>query len=198
LRLPPAAVLILLPLLAPAPARAHNMFGEGNDFLNGLVHPLVSLPHALVMVALGLLVGQQKVKQELVSIFGYLAALVVGLVLATFSIGFAAERLLLAAALLLGLTLALDRPLPTSALLAAVTLGGLLMGLDFASETAESKAGLNLGTGVTLYFAFLAALGFAESFGKREWQRIALRVLGSWTAASALLALAFQILIPKD
>jgi len=30
---------------------------------------------------------------------------------------------------------------------------------------------------------------FADWFGKRSWQRIGLRVLGSWAAASSLLVL---------
>lgn len=194
---PACGFLLAALLLAAGRAEAHNMFGEGNDFLNGLAHPFISLPHMLATVGLGLLAGRHGGAAVTRYIGGYLGALVVGLACATFSIGFAAENPILVGALLLGLALALDRPLTVPVLLPAVVAIGLLMGFDFAAETAGSKAGLNFGTGVALYFLFLVSLGFAESFGKRDWQRIGLRILGSWMAASALLALAFGIFAAK-
>jgi urease accessory protein len=191
-------LLLLAMLLAPGSAQAHALFGEGNDFYNGLAHPFLSLPHLLATLGMGLLAGLHGGPQVTRYIAAFLGALVAGLVSATYSLGFTAETPLLIGALLLGLALAIGRPLPMRILLPAFVILVLLMGLDFASETAGSKVGLNFGTGISLYFLFLVALGFAESFGKKDWQRIGFRIAGSWMAASALLALSFRIFIAKS
>lgn len=190
----------LLPLpfiicLAAGEASAHDLFKGGNDFYDGLLHPLLSLPHVLIVLSLGILMGRQFERLGPVVFGVFLASLVAGLACATFSLGFQNEATLLAVAATLGLLLAWNRPLPLAVNLALTFAAGLVMGLDFALEEAGSKGALNTGTGVTLYFCFLVAVGFGESFSKREWQRISQRVLGSWIAACALLAISLKLFV---
>ncbi len=192
------ALSMALFFLVPDLASAHDMFGEDRDFINGLVHPFISFPHLLIALGLGLLVGRQGETTEPFLIGVFMVALVVGLVCATFSVGFAAESALLSGAVLLGLTLVIGRPVPIYVLTAAIVALCVLMGLDFAAETAQSKAGLNLGTGVSLYLIFLASMVSAGKLNKKDLGRIGLRIIGSWVATSSLLALSLRIFTEKS
>ncbi len=186
-------IFILILLGIPNRASAHEMIEGAGDFYNGLLHPFFSLPHLLTVIALGLLLGQQKENKGNLLSMAFLFALILGFVCATFSIGFSTQYPLLACAGVLGFLLVLSRPLRIwlTAPIAIVT--GILMGLDFAAEEVESKAALNVGTGISLYFCFLYLTLIGENFSKKNWQQIGLRILGSWIAAIALLALTLKV-----
>ncbi len=192
-----SGIIVLLALLSPRLASAHSPIQGMSDFYNGLLHPFFSLPHLLVVIPLGILMGRQAEKRGTSLSLGFLLALVVGLGCATFSIGFAAEKTLLVGAAALGLLLAVGRPLPAFICWSAALAMGLVMGLDFASEIVKSKGALNFGTGLTLYFICLYAMLLSENFTKQKWQQIGVRVLGSWIAACALLALSLSVFLKK-
>ena len=185
--------IVALLLLTPQWASAHVPVPGLNDFYNGLLHPFVSLPHLLILIALGILLSQHPKKDTA----AFLSSLAVGLGLATFSIGFSTETFLLLGAGLLGFLILLNWTVPYWSLGLFAVLTGLLMGLDFAGETVISKAALNLGTGVTLYFVFVCVTGLGEGLGKKKWQQIGLRIMGSWIAAIALLVLSLLLFVKK-
>jgi len=86
---------------------------------------------------------------------------------------------------------ALRLPLLVVGTLAVVV--GAAMGLDSPPEVislAEAVAML-IGTGLGALIALVVVIAGA-SLIRRDWQRIGVRVLGSWTAASALLAIAVR------
>lgn len=190
-------------LASPPVSQAHDIIQGGNAFYNGMLHPFLSLPHLLVLIAMACMLGQSTgaasqdaAKQKAWWVF--LVALALGLGCATFGFGFAAEKFLLVLAGLLGLALAAHWALPIRLYFALATFSGLLMGLAFAEEEVSAPIGLNFGTLVSLYLAFLYLALLSRKFSRRPWQIIGFRVLGSWIAAAALLNLALDVFVKKS
>jgi hydrogenase/urease accessory protein HupE len=163
-----------------------------SSFLGGLLHPLAVPAHALALLALGLLIGQQG--DRLMPQAAFVAGLVAGLIALALAVGAtSAADVLLADAALTGLLVALGRPLPTfvSAPLAATA--GIALGLDSPPEVISISAAtvmlIGTGLGASLALAIVAA---GASRLTRAWQRIGTRILGSWIAASAILVLALR------
>jgi urease accessory protein len=165
-----------------------------SPLLGGLLHPLAVPAHAIALLALGLLIAQQRLRARIAAIVLFVAALVAGLGAIVGGIGpTSALDVLLAATALTGLLVALARPMPAlvSAPL-AVVIGGAL-GLDSPPEVlAISDATIMLiGTGIGAALA-LAVVVVCASYLTLAWQRIGMRILGSWIAASAILVLALR------
>jgi hypothetical protein len=59
--------------------------------------------------------------------------------------------------------------------------------------TGKAKFFSLLGSGLGICFLFLYPLAFADYFGDRNWQKIGVRIVGSWVAASAILVLALSL-----
>jgi urease accessory protein len=161
-------------------------------FFSGLLNPLTIPAHLLALLALGLLIGQQRAM--LPPSLGFATAMAAGLTAIALAIGeTAALDVLLAATALAGVLVALAKLLPTflSTALAAVT--GIALGLDSPPE-AISLAAANamlIGTGLGACLA-LALVAAAAHCLTRWWQRIGTRIVGSWLAASAILVLALR------
>jgi hydrogenase/urease accessory protein HupE len=187
------ASLALL-LVMTAPALAHAPIEGIGSFYNGLLHPLLVPSHLLILLGLGLLLGQHAPR---VSRWGWAAFVT------SFSIGLAAGQLLtapvpaaalLAVALTAGLLVSLSRPVGPLLLALIAAAGGLGVGLDTAPDDAGWRdvslalAGAALG-GVVL----LSYTGGLAAQPRREWHRIGVRVAGSWTAASAAIVLTFAL-----
>ena len=95
----------------PLIADAHSFLKGVNDFYNGLLHPFFSLPHLLVVIGLGFLIGRQSEKIGTRISLGLIASLALSLTSATFFVGFAAEKYLLFGTGIIGLCLVISRPL---------------------------------------------------------------------------------------
>ena len=161
-------------------------------FFSGSLHPLVIPAHLLALLALGLLIGQQRAM--LSPSAGFATALAAGLTAIALAISeTAALDVLLAATALAGVLLALARPLPTllSTALAAVT--GIALGLDSPPEAISLAAAIAtlVGTGLGACLVLLLVAAAAHCL-TRWWQRIGMRIVGSWLAASAILVLALR------
>ena len=161
-------------------------------FLGGLVQFFIPT-HLLAVVALGLLVGQ-----------GARIPIAVG----AFALGLAAGSLVVASAV---------REMPASTallILAAVIATLVVIGLKGPSLTSAAPAlamGLALPINappheITIAAAVASQAGFSAAalmtFGvttaiaahaTRGWQRIGIRIVGSWIAASAILVLALRV-----
>ena len=194
------ATLFLLLLLLPAAALAHSPIKGLNNFYNGFLHPLFVPAHLLSLLALGLLFGQQGPRLHTPAILGFLSASVLGLLSTLLIEPIAVERVLLSGAGLLGLLIAAKRVVPVylSAVLGAVL--GITIGLDSAMVELSGNERLAslLGSGIGIYLLLLYPMALADYFNRRAWQQIAIRVLGSWIAASALLVLTFTIFVPAS
>jgi urease accessory protein len=163
-------------------------------FTSGLLHPLLIPTHVMALLALGLLIGQQDAGRRLVPLISFATGLAAGLAaIALAARTRSASDVLLAAAGSSAGLVALARPVPVTvcAALAAVTAAAL--GLDSppqAISLARARATLiGAGLGACLVLTAVAAATVSCS---REWQRIGVRILGSWIAASAGLVLALR------
>ena len=164
-----------------------------SGLVGGLLHPLTVPAHVLALVALGLCIGQQPSARLAPSL-----AFVTGASCGLLAVAFAAKPasaadLLLAATVLSGGLVALARPLPALVTAPLAAVGGVALGLDSPPQaislTVATVTLIGTGLGACLVLAVVAVgCGVLD----RNWQRIGVRILGSWTAASAILVLALR------
>jgi hydrogenase/urease accessory protein HupE len=194
-RLPLHAFPVFALVMSPLPAEAHlNSTGMG-PFYDGLMHFLMGPADLVPVLALALLAGLRGAAFGRRALFTLPAAWFLG-GLAGLSAMTLNPHPLIAAAwfLLLGGLLASDAKLSmrvTSAL--AVLLGlyhGYLNGNGMGPLDTAVVALLGL------VFAIFALIALAAAFVVRlhaQWARIAVRVAGSWIAASGLLMLGWAV-----
>jgi hypothetical protein len=154
---------------------------------------LLTPMHVLVLIVLGLLIGQQRWGRPVVVV--YAAAVLIGLgAIALAFVPALAEKGLLAATAVAGTLLAWARPWPEwlgAGLAAGI---GLALALCSPPETL-SLAQANLELAATAGGA-IVAVWFIARVSQRLIQpmtQLAVRILGSWIAASAILALALRL-----
>jgi hydrogenase/urease accessory protein HupE len=178
-------------LWLPGVAAAHSPIKGLDNFYAGLLHPVFVPAHLLSVLALGIFFGQRGPKRVQAAIIAFLGATFLGLAATAVAIPVSVELPLLIGAGVTGGLVALDRQLPLAVCVVLAAVLGLMIGFDSAQPQLFGRAWLAamLGSGIAVYLLLLYAMVFADWFGKRSWQRIGLRVLGSWAVASALLVL---------
>jgi hydrogenase/urease accessory protein HupE len=192
-------VLFSALFVLPEIAFAHSPIKGINNFYNGFLHPFFVPAEILAVLALGFLMGKQGLQNIKPVIFTFLGALIFGLIIAGFYPTVNVEVVLLLSTVVLGLVIAINPEMPTNVLLGFAVFTGVIIGLDSAQDTLFGKDRLFslVGSGVSIYLLFLYAMVFAERFNKQHWQRIGLRVIGSWIAASAFLVLSLLLAANK-
>ena len=67
--------------------------------------------------------------------------------------------------------------------------------MDSTQETlvGREKTATLLGTGIGLYLLQIYPMALADYCNKKPWQRIGIRIIGSWIAAISFLVLALAI-----
>ena len=191
----PGRALVFWALLSiPRLGLAHSPIEGIDNFYSGLLHPVFVPAHVLLLIALGLLVGQKGVKDNQSAVLVYFLAVAVGLVAAWFSVGSEIEILILGAAAFIGIVIAVSPVVNRYWCALIVAAAGLLLGMDSAQDALSGKEKLVslLGSGLGLYVLILYPMGLADTFNKKHWQIIGIRVVGSWIAASSLLVLALS------
>jgi hydrogenase/urease accessory protein HupE len=168
-----------------------------SHFLRGLLQPLALPAHVLALLAFGLLIGQQGARTRLLGLASFIAGLAGGLIAIALAVGQTqAANVLLAAVGLAGLLVAVGRPLPAFACALLAAAAGVALGLDSPPEAISIAAGtmMLIGTGVGASVVLAIVVASVGSIGAQKWTapRIGMRVLGSWTAASAVLVLALR------
>lgn len=182
-------------LLLPGAVLAHSPIKGLDNFYAGFLHPIFVPPHLLSALALGVLFGQQGPRQLQTAIIAYLVAILAGLAASATTLGAAVETPLLIAAAATGILIAVDRRLPLGAYLLLAVALGLMIGFDSGQEGLSGRGWLAalLGSLIAAYLLVLYAMILAERFSGRPWQRVGLRILGSWAAASAFLVLSLSL-----
>jgi urease accessory protein len=166
-----------------------------SSMIEGLLHPLAVPAHALAVLALGLLIGRQPVGRRPVMLTAAFAA---GMIAGVAAIILAAQQAaagdaLLAATAAAAALVALAKPLPSWPCAALALVIGLALALDSPPQSISiavatvTLAGTALGACLAL--AIIAA---CASRLRRSWQRVGMRIVGSWIAASAILVLALH------
>lgn len=182
----------------PAHAQAHMTVQGMSSFMTGALHPLMTAPHVIILLALGLAVGQHVPLRlgKPLQVFAGFSAL--GLALTTTGrITGVHPAILSAIALAIGAAVAFGGELPFLVRAVLIAAGALAIGLDSGMETGGALTifGTLVGTwvGLLVYlvnFAFYTSLA-AEK--KKQWLQIGIRVAGSWILAISVLMLAFAL-----
>lgn len=186
-RLAPAAALAL----AGGDAQAHLVSTGFGAFYDGAAHVLVTPADLLVVVAVALLAGQGGPRAArgvvLVLPLAWLAGGIAGAV----TVGLAPPPLWTTASFLaVGALVALDVRLRDAAVVAIALTAGVLHGLANGATMAPQGASMLAIAGALAAVACLSTIVAAEVTTLRAgWTRIAVRVGGSWIAASGVLML---------
>jgi urease accessory protein len=191
----PAAVLVA-GILAPRSASAHLVSTGLGPFYDGLGHFLLTPEDLLPVVALALLAGLAGAGLGRAVLYSLPIAWLAGGLVGLHYGGAGLVPPALTALTLCGLggLVALDCRLPVAAGAALAAAIGLLHGL--ANGMAMAAAGLGLvalagiATALIVVVALLAALVVSL---RRWWERTAVRVAGSWIAASGMLMLGWTL-----
>jgi len=189
-----ATLLAAVPLLgAPAPLLAHAVTTGMGPFYDGAAHLLMTPEDAVIVVAMALYAGLRGVAPGRAAMFLLPAAWFVGGLLGN-RLGAALPFPLPAISfLVIGALIAMDARLP------ARWVAGLAIGIGLAHGYANGVAFRGAGAtlellGVaSLTFVVVALLAALVVSLTRAWARIAVRVAGSWIAASGLLLLGWAL-----
>jgi urease accessory protein len=188
------ALLWVLPICASA----HSPIKGVMPFYGGMVHPFVVPAHIIAIVSLGLFSGQNATKEAFGPVaLTLLITMVAGVSLSGLLGDPDTDIPLLVASTVVALMVSWARPVRLAAVVGAAAVIGLLIGLGSGPEGfVGSKrwiflAGACLGVLVGTSWIFI----MAEN-AKRPWQKIAVRVVSSWIAASAFV-LALTLVGPR-
>jgi len=182
----------------PARAEAHMTAPGMGDFISGLLHPWMTPTHLIILLALGLWLGQHVPLRLGLPLKVFVPISAVALALTNLHwLAAVPPPVLLAIALAAGAVVALEVRLPAFA--AAVILGvaALAIGLDSGVESGSPFAIFKtlLGTWVSLGIG-LVNVGYYVSLAterRKKWISIGVRVAGSWIVAVSLMMLAFAL-----
>jgi len=176
------------------PALAHPPPLGIPGFFGGLLHPLYVTAHVMAVFALGLLIGQQADWGRM-ALGAAIIALLAGLGVLTLGVvPRGADLAVLVLAMASGALVAAARALPewVGGVLAAAT--GLAVALDSPPEVVSVSEANRMLIGTGLGGAILLVLAVESGRQFRLGGRlVAGRILGSWIAASAILALALRL-----
>ena len=188
-------VLAVLAMLAHVDVYAHGASAGMAGFGGGLIHPLITPPHILLLLALGLWLGQQRPLALRAPSLIFVPAAAVGLLMTTYlPLALAWQPVLMVLALTAALLLTTSSRLPAWAALPLIGGAGLALGLDSGVDSSNSTTALAITLLATWMGLSLCLVNFAyytSLLPQRKWIQIGVRVAGSWLAAICLLGLAF-------
>jgi hydrogenase/urease accessory protein HupE len=181
------------------PAFAHAPIEGIGAFYNGILHPLLVPSHLILFIGVGLLLGQQSQPLRANAWYAFVGSFWAGLALGQ-AVGLTVpQAVLLALALITGGCVALGRSLRALLLVILTALCGVGVGMDSRAETFEQRDIWVAIIGTAIGGALILSLvgGFAAAL-PRPWQRIGIRVAGSWIAAGAAIAFVLTMAQPKS
>jgi urease accessory protein len=180
----------------PGTAHAHSPIAGAGDVVNGLLHPLLSPTHVLVLLALGLTAGRGQQSDLKLPMFAFIPLSALGLFLTTTGwIEMVHPTILIGIALVPASLLALEKMPPRSVLTALFGCGALALGLDsrVESSSASSTNKVLLANWISLNVLVADVAIYLSLIGAAKWLKIALRIVGSWMIAIGVLVLAFAL-----
>ena len=190
----PVWLAALFVLALTALLGSHVEIADAEGFRAGLEHPFAVPAHVIALTACGLLAGQRDPGRHDALAVVFIAALIGGLAALALGVGETpAGDVLVAAAAIAGLLVAIGRPLSMLLEFFVVAAIGAAIALDSPPEVVSLRTAnvMLIGTGLGAAILAIVVAEIAAAL-TRDWQRIGLRVLGSWIAASAVLVLAMR------
>ena len=190
-----AALAAAFLCLATAAAQAHTVIPGIGGFPGGLLHPLLVPAHTLTLIALGLLAGRftRPTQTLLLAVFALAAVGAFSLIAMAYS-ATQAETLILCLGAAIGLLIAADfvPPFPVAACLTASIAGAIILD-SVPPVLSVSETTLSL-TGTAMAAMVLAAASaWLSGALPLRIRHIAVRIAGSWIAASASMVLALRL-----
>lgn len=184
-------LVALAAIVVASPAHAHLVETGFGAFYDGIAHFAVSLADMLIVIALALFAGLRGTRAARHAMFALPAAWLVGGALGalwpTASIWPVSTTLSLA---LTGALVALDAKLSDASVTAFVIVAGALYGfVNGATMTPGGAGGLALLGAVCAIFFVNTILAAEVTVLPVGWPRIAVRIAGSWIAATGMLML---------
>jgi urease accessory protein len=187
--------LVAALVLAAGSAAAHDVVPGVGGFYGGLMHPLLVPAHALALAGLGLFVGGQsrRIGAGLTALFA--AALVVGVTAVVSAVSpMYQDDVVVVIAAASGILVALARPVSVLVSAPLVVVAGVAIMLDSVPHEISMQTTFLALVGTAIAAVVIATfLAEAARAAGRDWQRIGVRILGSWVAASAILVLALRL-----
>lgn len=180
--------------MAPSVCEAHLVSTGLGPFYDGAYH-LVLTPEILApVIAIALLVGLRGPKHSRWALFVLPTAWLLGAILNLPARDSPPMALSAIFFIVLGALVAADAPLPSALTTALAAVSGVVLGAF--NSVAMSQSGLTaiplLGTATVVFVVI--AIGASEVIALRAtWTRIAVRVAGSWIAATGLLLLGWSL-----
>lgn len=180
-----------------ASASAHIMMEGAGELTNGALHPLMTPAHVLVLLAAGLLCGQNARDKDAnpLRVFAPVLAVALLATLASFLTGELWQPLVIGVSLALASLVALEVRLPRAAVVVLTVLSAVVIGLDSGAEADSTFAKVKTlaGTWVTAGALVFYISACASNAAGKPWARTAIRVFGSWIVAIGLMVLAFAL-----
>jgi len=189
-------VLVLAGALAiPADASAHLVNTGLGPIYDGVAHFAMSPEAILPIISLGIFAGLRGVVHARASVtslpVAWVAFGLLGMLFGPVAISPAYESLPL---LMLGGLAAADIRMPAWCTALLAVLLGAFEGYNFGAAYSATRDGLPAVIGsVGLVFVLIALASAAVLKAKWNWTRVAMRVVGSWTAASGMLLLGWGL-----
>ena len=166
-------------------------------FSGGLIHPLITPAQLLLLLGLGLWLGQQRPLNLRLPVLMFLPFSAVGLLATTrHTMPPIWQAVLLCLALVMAFLVAASLRLPSWAALPIIATAGLAIGLDSGVDSASSTTALAItlfATWISLGICLVNFAYYTSLLPQRKWVQIGLRVAGSWLTAICLLVLAFAL-----
>jgi hypothetical protein len=150
--------------------------------------------HLLAVVAIGLLAGQGVMRFPVATFGAFAFGLAMGSIMIAAALRGESMIALIGIAAMAGIAIAVALPIPAFARIIAAAAAGATLAFNAPPQAITIPSAV--ATQVGFAAAALATFGLIASIATRAdrpWQRIGLRVVGSWIAASAILVLALRL-----
>jgi urease accessory protein len=184
-------------LCLPVTTRAHSTIQGLEGFSGGALHPLTTPAHLLVIAALGLLTGQQLPLDLKAQFVVFVPCLTFALIFATTGLVKTVDQpILIGLALCAAVPVALEKTVPPLAYRTLSAAAAFAVGFDSAPEPGPASVLIKtlLGTWIVAIFLVFDVAYYTSLAMRKQWPRVAVRILGSWIIAISLLVLALSLL----
>jgi len=189
----PALMMALL-LLPYTPLQAHISSEGIIDTYSGLLHPFTEPAHLVTIIVLGLILTQQGKTVPPYGWASFCMAAFAGLLTSLMPVTMTVAPALLLLSAILGALVAGKLSLHIYLCIFFSSICGFILGYD--STPGPAAIGILIvtiiGTTAGIGIALLVVIVVGESC-KKYWQQIAIRVVGSWITASAILVFALGL-----
>lgn len=189
-------VLLICSLLGlPLRAEAHSTVEGLDEFVNGLIHPLFTPAHVLVLLAFGFWIGRHPPLRLRSPLPAFALGTLVGLLFAWKGlVTQIPSPVLLVAAMVAAVAVATDFKIPLTIRVILTALAGILLGMDSAPEAAITPGAVAktlLGTWVGLYIWLVNPAFYISILPRKKWADYAVRIAASWIIAISFIVIAF-------